>query len=104
MSYTHPVWNEQDTSAARAVLRRLAPTRELRLGKARTPRERAWLDAAETLYDGATPKARRDTLYAGAMERLHAEQPNDPEAATFFALALLGLNQGQRDTVTYART
>jgi len=103
MSYTHPVWNEQDTSAARAVLRRLAPTRELRLGKARTPRERAWLDAAETLYDGATPKARRDTLYAGAMERLHAEQPNDPEAATFFALALLGLNQGQRDTVTYAR-
>ncbi len=103
MSYTHPVWNEQDTSAARAVLRRLAPTRALRLAKARTPRERAWLDAAETLYDGSTPKARRDTLYAGAMERLHADQPNDPEAATFFALALLGLNQGQRDTVTYAR-
>jgi tetratricopeptide (TPR) repeat protein len=103
MAYTHPVWNEQDTSAARAALRRLAPTREQRLAKARTPRERAWLDAAETLYDGNTPKARRDTLYAGAMERLHAAQPNDPEAATFFALSLLGLNQGQRDTVTYAR-
>jgi tetratricopeptide (TPR) repeat protein len=103
MSYTHPVWNEQDTSAARAALRRLAPTREQRLAKARTPRERAWLDAAETLYDGNTPKAKRDTLYAGAMERLHAAEPNDPEAATFFALALLGLNQGQRDTVTYAR-
>jgi tetratricopeptide (TPR) repeat protein len=103
MSYTHPVWNEQDTSAARSALRRLAPTRAQRLAKARTPRERAWLDAAETLYDGDTPKARRDTLYAGAMERLHADQPNDPEAATFFALALLGLNQGQRDTVTYAR-
>ena len=103
MSYTHPVWNEQDTSAARAVLRRLAPTRPQRLAKARTPRERAWLDAAETLYDGNTPKARRDTLYAGAMERLHADQPNDPEAATFLALALLGLNQGQRDTVAYAR-
>ena len=103
MSYTHPVWNEQDTSAARAALRRLAPTREQRLAKARTPRERAWLDAAETLYDGNTPKARRDTLYAGAMERLHAAQPNDPEAATFYALSLLGLNQGQRDTVTYAR-
>ena len=103
MAHTHPVWNEQDTSAARAALRRLAPTREQRLAKARTPRERAWLDAAETLYDGNTPKARRDTLYAGAMERLHATRPNDPEAATFFALALLGLNQGQRDTVTYAR-
>lgn len=103
MAYTHPVWNEQDTSAARAALRRLAPTRGQRLAKARTPREGAWLDAAETLYDGNTPKARRDTLYAGAMERLHAARPNDPEAATFFALALLGLNQGQRDTVTYAR-
>ena len=103
MSYTHPVWNEQDTSSARAALRRLAPTRERRLAKARTARERAWLDAAETLYDGNTPKARRDTLYASAMERLHAEKPNDPEAATFFALALLGLNQGQRDTLTYGR-
>jgi len=103
MSYTHPVWNEQDTSAARAALRRLAPTRAQRLARARTPRERAWLDAAETLYDGNTPKARRDTMYAASMEKLHAAEPNDPEAATFFALALLGLNQGQRDTVTYAR-
>ena len=103
MSYTHPIWNEQDTSAARVALRRLAATRTQRLARARTARERAWLDAAETLYDGNTPKARRDTLYAAAMERLHAAKPNDPEAATFFALALLGLNQGQRDTVTYAR-
>jgi tetratricopeptide (TPR) repeat protein len=103
MSYTHPVWNEQDTTAARKALRRLAPTRARRLAIARSPRERAWLDAAETLYEGNTPKAKRDTLYAAAMQKLHAEQPNDPEAATFYALALLGLNQGQRDTVTYAR-
>jgi tetratricopeptide (TPR) repeat protein len=103
MSYTHPVWNEQDTTAARRALRRLGPTRARRLAIARTPRERAWLDAAETLYEGNTPKAKRDTLYAAAMQKLHADQPNDPEAATFYALALLGLNQGQRDTVTYAR-
>jgi tetratricopeptide (TPR) repeat protein len=103
MAHTHAVWNEQDTTAARVALRRLAPTRATRVAKARTQRERAWLDAAETLYDGDAPKARRDTLYAAAMERLHAANPRDPEAATFFALALLGLNQGQRDTVTYAR-
>ena len=103
MAHTHAVWNEQDTTAARAALRRLAPTRAARLARARTQQERAWLDAAETLYDGDVPKARRDTLYAAAMERLHAANPSDPEAATFFALALLGLNQGQRDTVTYAR-
>jgi len=103
MAHTHAVWNEQDTTAARVALRRLAPTRAARLAKARTQRERAWLDAAETLYEGDVPKARRDTLYAAAMDRLHAANPSDPEAATFFALALLGLNQGQRDTATYAR-
>ncbi|MEO6209474.1 MAG: hypothetical protein ABIQ10_05030 [Gemmatimonadaceae bacterium] len=31
VSYTHPVWNEQDTAAARAALRRLAPTAVARL-------------------------------------------------------------------------
>ena len=103
MSYTHPVWNEQDTTAARAALRRLAPTTQARLAKARTDRERAWIQAADILYDGNRPKAQRDTLYSQAMEKLHRARPADPEAATFFALALLGLNQGQRDTVTYAR-
>src|SRR4051812_42061119 len=57
MTYTHPVWNEQDTAAARAALARLAPTREARLAKARTPRERAWLETAEVLY-GRHPQGR----------------------------------------------
>ena len=103
MSHTHPVWNEQDTAAARAALKKLAPTREERLAKARTAEERAWIEAADILYGGDLPKAQRDTLYARAMEKIHRTHPKDPEAATFFALALLGLNQGQRDTVVYAR-
>lgn len=103
MSYTHPVWNQQDTAAARTALRRLAPSRSARLAKARSEIEKQWLDAVETLYAGDLAKARRDTVYAAAMERLHGARPQDPEAATFFALALIGLNQGQRDTVTYGR-
>ena len=51
VSYTHPVWNQQDTAAARAALRRLAATPAERLAKARTARERAWLATAEALYD-----------------------------------------------------
>ena len=41
MTYTHPVWNEQDLAAARRTLGRLAPDRKARLALAPTPRERS---------------------------------------------------------------
>lgn len=102
-SFTQPVWNGQDTAAARAALRAFAPTRQARLAAARTPRERGWVEAIESLYGGDTPKAVRDTAFSRAMERLHAADPADPEAASFYALSLLGLNQGDREPVAYAR-
>jgi len=102
MTATHPVWNEQDAEAGRATLARLAPTAAARGAGARTPRERAYLDAVEVLY-GEGPKPRRDTLYAAAMERLAGTYPDDQEAQAFYALALLGLNQGVRDVPTYMR-
>ena len=102
LTYTHPVWNEQDRAAALATLGRLAPTREARRAKAPTPREQGYLEAVEILYgDGA--KASRDTAYTTAMERLAAEYPDDLEAKAFLSLALLGLNQGVRDVSTYMR-
>lgn len=102
MTYTHPVWNEQDVAKARDVLSRLAPTPETRRAKAQTPREQMFMDAIELLY-GQGSKPRRDTLYASAMERLAAAHPADDEAQSFYALALLGLNQGVRDVPTYKR-
>jgi tetratricopeptide (TPR) repeat protein len=102
MTYTHPVWNEQDAAAARAALGRLAPTREARLAGAPTERERAWLEAVEILY-GEGGKEARDTAYALAMERMAEAYPEDVEARAFHALALLGLSQGERDVPTYMR-
>jgi tetratricopeptide (TPR) repeat protein len=101
LTYTHPIWNQQDFPAARAVLSRLAPTAEARAAKATTSRERAWLGAVEVLY-GEGSKTRRDTLYARAMERLAADYPDD-EATLFLALAIMGLNQGVRDVPAYMR-
>src|SRR6266550_3518764 len=102
LTYTHPVWNEQDGKAARAALLRLGPTPAARRAKALTPREQAYLDAVETLYgDGSKPA--RDTAYSLALERLVARFPADREAKVFYALSLLGLNQGVRDTATYLR-
>lgn len=102
MTYTHPVWNEQDTARARAVLRRLAPTPEARAALARTDRERMYLQTVEALY-GEGSKAARDTAFSAAMGRLHAAYPDDIEAASFYALSLLALNQGDREAAAYAR-
>src|SRR6059058_4485928 len=102
MTYTHPVWNEQDGNAARAALQRLAATRDARRAKAPTRREQAYLDAVEILY-GDGSKAVRDTAYSLAMGRLVARFPADREAKVFYALSLLGLNQGVRDVPSYLR-
>ncbi|MEJ2320678.1 MAG: hypothetical protein P8Y21_15245, partial [Gemmatimonadales bacterium] len=100
MTHTHPVWNQKDAAAAREVLQRLAPTAEARLAKAPTDREKGYLAAVEVLY-GEGDKPALDTLYAAEMERLAAAYPNDLEAQVFYALALLGLSQGDRDVPTY---
>jgi tetratricopeptide (TPR) repeat protein len=102
LTYTHPVWNEQDTSAARAALMRLAPTATIRREKAKTNREKMYIDAVEALY-GTGTKPQRDTLFAAAIERIVAAHPDDDEAKVLLALALLGLNQGERDVATYMR-
>ncbi len=102
MVYNHPVWMEQDSAAARAALARLGPTPEARAARAPTERERDWLAAVEVLY-GAGSKQARDTAYAQAMERLAAKYPDDAEAASFHALALLGTAHGGRHVPTYMR-
>jgi tetratricopeptide (TPR) repeat protein len=102
LTYTHPLWNEQDVNAARAVLQRLGPTPDARRAKAPTPRERAYLRAVEILYaDGS--KGHRDTAYSLAMQRLVARFPADREAQVFYAASLLGLSQGVRNVPTYMR-
>src|SRR5207302_386417 len=65
-------------------------------------RVQAYLDAVEILY-GDGSKAVRDTAYSLAMGRLVARFPADREAKVFYALSLLGLNQGVRDVPTYLR-
>ncbi len=100
MTYTHPVWNEQNFAGARAVLLRLGSTPAERRTKAGTKREAMYLAAVETLYgDGSKPK--RDTLYSSAMHQLLLAYPDDDEARAFYALSLLGLSQGVRNVPTY---
>jgi tetratricopeptide (TPR) repeat protein len=102
LSCTHPIWNQQDLPAARAVLARLGPDPAARAARAGSHRERMYLEAVEALY-GEGSKPARDTLYARAMDRLVAAHPEDDEARAFRALALMGLSQGVRDLPAYVR-
>lgn len=102
MTYNHPVWMQQDAAKARAVLVRLGADRPARLAKAKTERERAYLDAVEVLY-GDGDKFQRDRRYAAAMGRLHERWPDDVDGTAFYALALLGTSHEGRDVPTYMR-
>jgi tetratricopeptide (TPR) repeat protein len=88
MAHNHPVWGDpQDTEAGRQVLGKIPATSDA------TARERDYLDAVKELY-GQGEKSARDRAYAAAMQKLHRENPDDLEAAAFYALALLGLAYG----------
>ena len=102
MTYTHPVWFQQDLPAARAVLAHFAPDRAARLQRIADARERRWFETAEVLY-GDGGKERRDTLFAEAMRLLAKDYPKDREAQAFYALALLGTAHGGRHVPTYMR-
>jgi len=84
MTHNHPLWSEQDLTAARQVLAKIKNTPKL------TDRERAYLDAVKVLY-GDGDKRARDTAYSTAMEKVYRDYPDDLDAAAFYSLSLLGL-------------
>jgi tetratricopeptide (TPR) repeat protein len=102
LTYTHPIWVEQDAAAGRAVLQRLGPTPEARATKAPTQREKDYLHAVDILY-GEGDKVSRDIAYADAMDQLRKKYPDDLEAAALYAVALMGTCQHERDYAVYMR-
>jgi len=77
-----------------------------RMEKLATERERDYQWALETLYGNTTASAdlskeERDDLYRDAMRLLHEKYPEDDEAATMYALSILGSAHEGRDYTTY---
>ena len=94
MTYTHPIWMQQDLEKARDVLKRMP--------EAKTQRERDYVETIKVLYGEGT-KEERDFKYAEAMRRLHEKYPDDVDATAFYALSLLGTAHEGRDFATYMR-
>jgi len=103
MTHNHPLWEEQDREAARAILARLAPTREARAAKAANAREAAWLDAVETLYAEEGTKEERDLAYLAKMRAMLADHPDDIDVRAFTGLAVLGSSHGGRQVPIYMK-
>ena len=100
MTHNRPIWVQLDLDDGRAVLDRLGNTPEARLARMPTQREQGYLRAVEVLF-GEGDKLSRDLAYSQAMAQLAAEYPDDLNAATLYALSLLGTRQAERDFTTY---
>lgn len=90
LSYSQPLWFNEDVEKGRAALAKLGSTPEARAARAKTVREQHYLRAVEALW-GPGSKPERDKAYADRMTTLAAAFPDDDEAKAFQALALLAM-------------
>lgn len=82
LSYSHVMWSVEYLEQSRTALARLAPTPQLRLAKAKTPRERAFGAAVEAFYANA-PLSVRAKAYSDSLQTLVAQDTTDLEMAAF---------------------
>lgn len=61
-------------------------------------REQAFLDAASKFFQkGQMTQKARIQAYSEALERLHAQDPHDPEAGSFYGLSLIAFSEQDKD-------
>ena len=90
LTYRHPLWGQEDLATARGTLATLAPSRETRLARAKTARERAYGEAVEALF-AQGDEIDRARGFAEGMSKVAEAYPQDLEASAFAALGSLGL-------------
>jgi tetratricopeptide (TPR) repeat protein len=88
LTHAQLLWGLDYADSARAALRRLGPTRDARLARAGSARERAYGAAVEALFD-TTSETARVRGYVAGLRRVASEYPNDVEARALLAVALL---------------
>ncbi len=102
MTFDHPIWPENDRNGGLAALAKLGPTPAARREKAKTNREKMFLDAVERLF-GEGDATARAAAYSDAMAELTRSFPDDLEARAFYSLSILGLTRINRNTENYMR-
>ncbi len=90
MSLYHQLWNRPDDATVKLGWQLIQRAQAI---GAKTPRERDYIEAMAAFYrtdHGKWDFEKRTTAYSHAMAKLYASYPHDHEAATFYALSLLG--------------
>lgn len=87
MSVWHPLWAPPSKADLEKGAKILAETNTLDA----TPRESAYIDAAKAFFSSNDTSTHRDRaqMFEARMAELYANNLDDPEAALFYALALL---------------
>ena len=96
LTFAQLLWGLDYADSARSALARLGATREARLARATTERERRYGAAIEPLFDTSDQKTRVNGYVAG-LRSLTAAHPKDLEARALLALALLMGDGGTRE-------
>jgi hypothetical protein len=96
MTRDHPLWDQHDNAAGRAVLAQMDSVQE-DSGLTWSDRERGYVDAVRTLYTGDGDIEARRTAYAEAMQQLAEQYSDDDEAAIFSALAQMSVEDFDLD-------
>jgi hypothetical protein len=86
MSQWHQLWNRPDAATTKKGRAEIKKARSLHAG---TARERDYIEAIKAFYGGKGSHDRRATAYSNAMEKVFQRNPDDHEAAAFYALSLL---------------
>lgn len=90
MSFYHPLWTNPSADELKAG-KAAADSAQGLAARRSSARERAYIAAIGKFYGGTTttPHLQRVKAYQRAMQRLAQRYPDDREAATFYAIALL---------------
>jgi len=89
MSLWHQLWNNPDAAVTAHGLKEVKAAEKL--GKHATPREKGYIAAVAAFY-GTSPKVESEVRakpYSEAMKKVYEANPDDHEAAAFYALSLL---------------
>jgi tetratricopeptide (TPR) repeat protein len=102
MSQFHQLWERPE---GKAQAKGLEESRKAQSLKAKTPRERGYVDAIALFYaDGDKQDfVARATAYSQAMEKVYEQNPNDTEAGAFYALSLLASEAPKDDSLNNPR-
>ena len=94
MTYYEQLW---EFPSERSLKRGAEQTQRARAAGASTERERGYIAAAAAFYlgDAKLSEAQRVQAFSAALAELHKKQPDDANAAAFYALSLVALAEQQ---------